>query len=83
MPSKLVTLPPLVHLIILGIGSAAALLATQSLISNSTEKLVTGMASIFIPIAYLVFVAVLHQAHARVTAARITSGEPTTPRLSP
>ncbi len=73
--------PPLVHLLVAGVSTTAALLLTQSLISNRTEKLVTGLAAIWLPLGYLVLVGILHLAHARVTSARITSGLPTKPTL--
>src|SRR5438105_3598587 len=52
-----ITLPPLVHYLIAAVSCTAALLFTQSLIDNRTEKLVTGLGSIWIPIGYLVLVA--------------------------
>lgn len=83
VPQKraLVDVPPLVHLLVAGVSTTGALLVTQSLISNRTEKLVTGLASIWIPLGYLLMVAILHLAHARTTAARITAGLPTKPTL--
>ena len=73
--------PPLVALLIAGASSAAALFVTQGLISNRTEKLVTGLASILIPLGYLVLTGVVHHAQARVTAARIMMSQPTTQHL--
>jgi hypothetical protein len=76
-------LPPLVQYVITAISSAVALLATQGLIDNRWEKLVTGLASILIPLGYLVYAAVVHASNARVTAARIISGQPTQPHVGP
>lgn len=70
-------LPLLVQYLIASANSTAALLLTQSLISNRTEKLVTGLAAIAIPVTYLLIVAFWRLAHARETAARINQGLPT------
>lgn len=75
----LTKLPPLVHCLVAAIASTASLLFTQALIDNRTEKLVTGLASIWIPLGYLLIAAVMHAAHARVTAARIAAGQATRP----
>jgi hypothetical protein len=76
-------LPPLVHYLIAAVSTSASLLATQALISNRTEKLVTGLAAIWVPLGYLLLVGLWKLAHARVTAARINAGQPTTPRPTP
>jgi hypothetical protein len=76
-------LPPIVHYAIAGVSATGGLLATQSLISNRTEKLVTGFAVIWLPIGYLLLVAVWKLAHARVTAARIAAGLPAQAQTPP
>lgn len=83
MLTDLTKAPPIVHVIVSAVTASAALLLTQSLISNGTEKLVTGFASIWLPLAYLGIVAVAHLVHGRVTSARITAGQPTTQQTLP
>lgn len=83
MPNILVRIPPAVQYAITAIGSLVSLFATQGLITNANEKLIAGTASIVIPLAYIILVAALHAANARVTAARIMAGQPTTPRIGP
>lgn len=69
--------PPGVHVLVAAVSATAALLATQSLISNNTEKLVTGLGSIWLPLGYLGIVGLIHLKEARVHAARIMAGQPT------
>lgn len=83
MPPELVKVHPFVHVLGTAVAAATALFATQGLITNSTEKLVTGLAAIFLPVAYLLLVGLLHLAHARVTASRIAVGLPTVPQATP
>lgn len=83
MESKLLNVPPIVHVLVAAVTASVSLLATQALISNGTEKLVTGLAAIWIPLGYLGIIAVLHFTNARVTAARITAGQPTTQQTLP
>lgn len=45
--------PPIVSLLIAAVTSTAGLLATQSLITNGNEKLVTGLASVWIQLPYV------------------------------
>jgi hypothetical protein len=75
----LTKLPPFVHYLIAAVSATAALLATQALIDNRTEKLVTGLGAIWIPIGYLLLVSVWKLSHGRVTAARIIAGQPSQP----
>jgi hypothetical protein len=79
----LTKLPPLVHYVIAAVTASTALLLTQGFIENRTEKLVDGLAAIWLPIAYLLLVALYRLAHARETAARINSGQPTEFRQAP
>jgi hypothetical protein len=74
---------PLLQFGVSAVTATASLALTQDLISNRTEKLISGLASIWFPILYLVLVMVMHVSQARVTAARINAGQPTTPRLTP
>jgi len=71
--------PPIVQYLITAVTTATALFVTQGLVDNRTEKLVTGLASILIPLGYLLLVSVLHAKDGRITSARITAGLPTVP----
>lgn len=79
LPEDFPKLPAIVHFAIAGVSSTSALLLSQGLIDNRTEKLVAGLGAIWIPIAYLILVALFRLAGARETAARILSGQPTRP----
>jgi hypothetical protein len=75
--SEFPKLPAIVHFCIAAVVSTASLLLSQGFIDNRTEKLVAGLGAIWIPIAYLILVALFRLAGARETAARIMSGQPT------
>jgi hypothetical protein len=60
-----------------GTVTIAGLLFTQGIIDNRTEKLVTGIAVVVIPLGAQLANAIHHLAGARVTAARIIAGLPT------
>jgi hypothetical protein len=59
---------------IAAVTSIVALFATQGLIDNNVEKLVTGIASIVIPAVFALAHAVFH---GRVQAAKIAAAQPT------
>lgn len=73
---SIVEVPAGAQVLVAAVSSTVGLLLSQSLISNSVAKLVTGMAAIWIPLGYLGVVAILHLAHSRVVAARISMGQP-------
>lgn len=66
-----VPIPPIVSYIVTVVTTVVGLLASQTLVDNRIEKLVTGLASILIPFAFVIANSFIHQAHSRVKAADI------------
>lgn len=72
-PAPPVAIPPVVSYLIAAVIAIAGLLLGQGLIDNRTEKLVEGLASVGIPMVFVLANTLIHLATARVTAARITA----------
>lgn len=76
-------LPPFVQYLVSVVIEIVVLLLSLGYIQNRTEKLIAGLAAIVIPAVWFISQAIWNLAHARVTAARILAGQPTSPRLTP
>jgi hypothetical protein len=50
------------------------LLVTQGLVTNHTEKLIGGLASILVPVAWQIADAIIRHGRAKIAAAQIANG---------
>jgi hypothetical protein len=71
--------PPAVATLVAAVVAVASLLLTQHYISNQTEQLIAGLASILIPAVYPLAVGHQKQANARIEAAQIVAPKPLEP----
>lgn len=55
------------------VSTLVGLFATQGLITNNTEKLVTGSASVLVPLLFLAGQALIKAAHAHKAAPAVTA----------
>jgi hypothetical protein len=62
--------------------AVVGLLLTQGLITNNTEKAITGIASILIPLGWQIADAIIRHGRARVVAAAIASPKDTASEIA-
>lgn len=72
-PDPPVAIPPTLSYLIAAVIAIAGLIAGQGLISNHVEKLVEGLASIGIPLVFVLANSLIHLGNARVQAAKINA----------
>lgn len=70
--------------VVAAIGGIVGVLLTATVIDGQTAKLVTGLASILVPIGFVIADAIIRHGRSKVAAAMVASGDAgaasTTPR---